>query len=321
MSLQSSLPTVSHNTLLIVGNGLNRAIDNSAEWKQVIDELIDETGYRAILKRYGGLPSSTNLVTLYQELSLRIQKYATNDLALKELVANRILSYQDDIQEKADLHRALMNLPCQNICTTNYDYVLEDSIVDEDEPLFRRGNHKETTFSLYRRVDCPGQTIWHIHGEADYPQSINLGHNQYAGYLHRAREYLVTGFDSSGNLRSTPLLQKLDERGGFNEDCWLDHFFSRKVIWLGFSLCLPEYVLWWLVFYRAELTQRFHPFFRGREMHFVDIHDPRESAESKLQRLERNRMLETSGVTVHEYRVAGGTWSSTYKRVIRELHG
>jgi hypothetical protein len=321
MPLYSSLPAVNHNTLLIVGNGLNRAVDNSAGWKQLIDDLVDETGFREILQRSGGLPLWANFVTLYQEIALHNLKYASNDLELKQQVAEQILDFQENVIDKCDLHRQLMNLSCDNILTTNYDYILEDCITDDEDEVFRYGDHKETTFSLYRGIECPDQTIWHIHGEADYPQSINLGHNQYAGYLHRIRDYLIYGTDSSGNLRTDPLLEKIRNPRIFaTGESWLDLYFSRPVIWLGFSLSMSEYVLWWLVFYRAELARRNSQFYRSRGMHFVNIFDPRESAEDKLQRLQRNRMLETSGVFVHDRPVqASKGWAYAYKAVINEL--
>ena len=104
MSLLSSLPAVSRNTLLIVGNGLNRAVDTSSGWKQLIDDLVDETGYRGILQKSGGMPLWANFVTLYQEIALHNLKYAMNDLELNEKVAAKILDFQDDMLKNCSMH-------------------------------------------------------------------------------------------------------------------------------------------------------------------------------------------------------------------------
>jgi hypothetical protein len=213
-----------------------------------------------------------------------------------------------------------MSLPCQDICTTNYDYILEDCILRRGQEPDREGNHRETQFSLYRHVELSRRRIWHIHGELDMPSSINLGHNQYAGYLHRAREYLVTGFDSSGNQRSDPLLSKLNKRAHFSDESWLDLFFSRPVVWIGFNLAPSEYVLWWLVFLRCEMTQRFPNMFSNSAMFYLDLFDANETDETRWQRKERNRMLCTSGVTVRERNVWNqGGWVESFSAIINEL--
>jgi hypothetical protein len=313
------LPVVNRNTLLIIGNGLNRAVDNNASWQILIDSLIDEAGYRQTVQRAGGLPAWTNLVTLYQELSLHC---GHNILSpdLKKCVARNVERFQAKVLRNANLHRHLMSLPCQDICTTNYDYIFEDCTLRRGQESNRIGNHRETQFSLYRHIELPRKRIWHIHGELDMPSSINLGHNQYAGYLHRAREYLVTGFDSSGNQRSDPLLSKLNRKAPFSDESWLDLFFGRPVVWLGFNLAPSEYVLWWLVFMRSEMAQRFPKAFSSCPMIYLDIFDHSETNESKWQREERNRMLRTAGAIVHDRPVTGlGGWEEAYHNVLNEL--
>lgn len=317
-----SPPRVNQNTLLIVGNGLNRAVDNSGSWGKLIATLLKRSGYDSVLRfPHKDLSAHTNFVTLFQEISLYWMRKGGADQDIKDFVAEAMESFEESVLQNCELHERLMSLPCKHICTTNYDYVLEESYLQGEEIEACFGNHSETTYSLYRCVALDDKVVWHVHGEGRAPKSINLGHNQYAGHLQYARQYLINGLDSSGRDRFAPLNEKLQRNTPFDEECWLDRFFSaRQIVWLGINLPLSEYVLWWLIFYRAEKTQQFKTFYRDHEMHFIDIHAPNEPTDLCWQRSERNRMLRTAGAIVHDRPANGlGSWAEAYACLINEM--
>ena len=105
------------------------------------------------------------------------------------------------------IHSEIMSLDAENILTTNYDYNLENAT-----ELVWKSNMaaREKYYSLFRRRSSGAKHVWHIHGEVNNVGSIMLGHEQYANYLNKIRNFLTNGVSTESKARKEkgPYLSK-----------------------------------------------------------------------------------------------------------------
>ena len=114
---------------------------------------------------------------------------------------------------------------------------------------------KETKYNLFRRRKVGQKYIWHIHGESDVPNSITLGHEQYAGQLQKMRNYATANRTTkSRDVSQFKLKNELFDTDGSTYS-WLDIFLRDNVHILGLSLDYTEIDLWWLLSYKERLRQ------------------------------------------------------------------
>jgi hypothetical protein len=157
-----------------------------------------------------------------------------------------------------DVHRQLLELDVRHIITTNYDYTLERSSHREPECA---DIHTESRYSLFRRQTCRGKQVWHAHGEVNKPPTLLLGHDQYVGYLHKARNYLTTLHarerSSKYDYRSPVLHGEYQfDISGRGDYSWLDVFLRDDIHVAGFGMAYSEIGMWWLVGYKERLRLR-----------------------------------------------------------------
>lgn len=171
----------------------------------------------------------------------------------KRLIAELL---SNDITQN-DFHTDFMELDISNILTTNYDYNLEKSI---NLPWRPNSTAKETYYSLFRRNSIGKKHIWHIHGELNNISSIMLGHEQYAGYLYKMRNYLSSGVQTENKDRNQePYLskfrKKIKEQPAYVES-WVDIFLESEIHIIGFSFDYTENHLWNLITEKNKLNKR-----------------------------------------------------------------
>jgi hypothetical protein len=124
----------------------------------------------------------------------------------------------------------VMALDFKRFLTTNYDYTLQRAsgeIWKSAKPA------PERMFSLFRRQVLGNREIWHIHGELDNASSIMLGHEQYAAYLHKIRNFMTSGVNTKvKGRREKPYLSKFTtNKAAYKGDVesWVDHFLGSEV--------------------------------------------------------------------------------------------
>ena len=153
-----------NNKVLLLGNGINR-LSNEYSWSDLLDELIKATGKSEVITYREEKP----FTLLYEEIYLRTLKHLQcKEIRLKEKIANLVLSKFTP----NEFHTKFLNLNVEHILTTNYDYNLERSSYNDHGKA--ANVLTERKYNLFRRRNVNDRYIWHIHGEADAPNSINL---------------------------------------------------------------------------------------------------------------------------------------------------
>jgi hypothetical protein len=192
-------------------------------------------------------------------------------------------------------------MPLQHIMTTNYDQATVSSFLSSLE-VENNAPIKETRYSLFRRYEANGRVVWPIHGSQQVLNSIMLGYEHYCGYLEQMRRYVTRGVRYKGTSAKS-LVKSLSWDYNLVRS-WLDFFFTRRVIILGFNLDLHELHLWWLLTYRARRKKEGKSFVSG-EIYFLSRQLIQDKArkdsdyQRRMETLERKHdMLNAAGVNV-----------------------
>jgi hypothetical protein len=275
------------NEVLLLGNGINR-LSNEYSWSDLLDDLITDIGKSGAISYKEEKP----FTLLYEEIYSRALKHLQRkEIAIKKKIADLVL----DKFTPNEFHTNFLSLDVEHILTTNYDYNLESAISKTQGTV--ANVLKETKYNLFRRREVNGTYIWHLHGEADVPNSITLGHEHYAGYLQKMGAYLKDKIVSkrkgeSKEVRS-PLQRSLYTREAiptFEETnsiySWVDLFVMDDVHILGLSLDYTEIELWWLLLYKERLRNE-KKFNAGKTVYYSFYpHKMDKRNEAKLSLLE-----------------------------------
>jgi hypothetical protein len=227
--------------VLFVGNDINNTVKGHS-WSDLVKHLIGKFANSKIKHN-----EDDSFPMLYERIylsALRSRKIESGESLLKKEIAEWARKIEPN-----GIHRKIMSMDVDHVITTNYDYTLEKAAESEDGTGKKSAEFRETRYSLFRRRSAGGNSVWHVHGEIDFPNSINLGYEQYSGYLQHMRDYVVSGKirpEIGGSLLSR--LRKSD----FQVRSWVDLLLQREVFILGFRLEQVEMHLWWLLAFRAR---------------------------------------------------------------------
>jgi hypothetical protein len=234
--------------VLFIGNGPNRAVTDEHGWSTVLTRLAIETGQATVAQGSQSRP----FTLMYEELAMGKAKCGEDEKDLKRLVAEWMTILSHNV-----VHERLMDLDVQDVLTTNYDYCLERAT---EAPVCSADKHSESRYSLFRCRETQRKRVWHLHGEIEKPATIMLGHDQYVGYLHKARNYLTTlearSRSSKYDYRSPVLHGQYDFENNSDGYSWLDVFLRDDVHIAGFSCDYSEIAMWWLIGYKERLRMR-----------------------------------------------------------------
>ena len=219
------------NTLLY-GNGIN-IVAGAPSWNNLLRGIFTNSN------NYDGVPLTMN----YDSLFLCQNR---NELEVKNQISSKLKVYKGYLIEKVS------NTPFDAYMTTNYDRTLELYFdTQADGPLA-----KERRFSLFRRSCCMRAkktlSVWHIHGDVKFPQSIMLGFDQYCRYLRKIELYV---FGKLKNISEVSMEERIKNRKT-SITSWVDLFFVSDIYIVGFGLDYSEIDIWWLFFHRARLLRK-----------------------------------------------------------------
>jgi len=287
------------HTSLLLGNGINHLKNPNVTWEAVLSELASFAGRKEIMDGARHIP----LTLMYEQVIANLPGPDLEELEMKvkEKVAQSVQTLP-----RNSYREAFENPRFAHILTTSYDYNLgRGAKPDNLRP--------ESKFSLFRRRRRRDQSFWMIHGEAQRPESIMLGHEQYAGALEKIRSYVT----AKRKLPSGD--SSLFQAGHYDFDkyegvySWIDVFLRDEIHILGYSLDYTEFELWWLLAYRARLK-------RKESSRLGDVHyyffsetpkDPKTLAKAFL--------LESLGVKVHLRDVIKGQYQPHYDWALKHL--
>lgn len=247
---------------LLLGNGLNLLIDKDKwEWKKLLSSSLKDN-----CKLVGTDKNTIPYTHLYEDIYLNAKvANITHELDVKKGIADKLMNLPDSQNKNfIEIMQKLLSIDFNDILTTNYDYSVESYF--KDNGFEQIGNDpKERIYSI-RRNDLfkngnVEKRIWHIHGEARFPESIMLGYDHYCGSIAKISEYLKSGKSANKKVGNLPkkimasdkthyILKeieycKVDPAFGYNS--WLDSMFLSDVHILGLGLGFSEIDLWWVL--------------------------------------------------------------------------
>jgi hypothetical protein len=228
--------------VLLVGNGINN-IEGNNTWKDVISDLVAFIGATGQIK-----VEDKPFPLLYEEIMVEsVKNNRKTESQVKAYIADTLRIFR-----KNAIHERIAIRWPGDILTTNYDYTIENAIMDRNIKHNDSAIIQESRYSLFRRSTFGKRSIWHVHGESNVPNSIMLGYDQYAGYLQQMRAYVVTGTGSSyKNYKFDPLVDRF-RNSKIQNASWIDYFFTKDIHIIGFTLDFVEMEFWWLLTYRAR---------------------------------------------------------------------
>jgi hypothetical protein len=310
-SKRETQDTGSRGTVLLLGNGINR-LSGSVSWDDLIDELL--------VLSPGARKGEKSFPLLYEEILAyykgrtsfpgRTQREDTNLL-------EKISAWTINNIPVHPLHELIWQ-NYRTVLTTNYDYALEDG------KRWKNGSSRETRYSLHRKYNAiPGEsskTIWHIHGEADLPQTICLGYEHYAGSLQSMRAFLVAG--KRGKKTTIENIYSRIEQLRTNSSAadyrsWMDYFFCDDIDIAALNLSESEIDLWWLLVFRARLLKNESYRITNHIRYFIKYCDNMDKAE-KAEKRDRHELLKALGVEVIAKNES--SWEKFYRGIFEQRY-
>lgn len=287
--------------VLFVGNGINRNEGISVSWDQLLKKLYAEST--------SDISDALGMTLRYEYIDSVTDETGIN---LKKKIASKVRRSSRKILKKpASNHKVLMGLPLDCILTTNYDYSLELAADANFVPSYHT---REVLYSFRRYQESGGKRVYHIHGECQYPASICLGFEHYAGILEKMRAPIVKSTSKElGGEHKFHLYDVLSGLSPAGEE-WFYRMFTNDVYFLGFGFDQSEEDIWWLLTYRRKLMKEYPGVIRNRIV-LLDT-ELEEKRKGSLEHAKR-RVLEAMRVEV--FSCAGSTYAEKYESAMITL--
>lgn len=242
---------------LLIGNGLNRCYEkehSQISWSSLLKTIANQYGVEFVDNNSFPLEYECLVNSICEVTHIPFDDAL---MQTKTAIAKQVEAQSPPINS---VHHRFVDLPIDEIMTTNYDYVLERayspniSLLDIKSARVKdkdSNTKSETKYSQRRKIALSGKVFHHIHGEANTPASLCLGYAHYADYLTHIRNYVKGEVNESNgsisDFSQKSALQKLAKRH------WSDLFFTHDVHIVGLTLDICEIDLWWILTYRAQL--------------------------------------------------------------------
>ena len=231
-------------SVLLIGNGINLSFSDE---KIRVDSLL--TGDKNPCCSPVQIPDGVHVPFPLQVI---IQTQDQVDKLMKNSV-NDFWGHVKPGSEQYDYYRKILELPCNDILTTNYGFELEETAYETESIsqnrvnnitgyLKGRGRYKAESSLFMYTYQSAGEKyndkkIWHIHGHAKNPSSMIIGHGYYGRLLYKIVDYVKQNGDRyRWGKEEIPEIRS-----------WVDSFLFGDVYVLGFSFDFAEMDLWWLL--------------------------------------------------------------------------
>lgn len=288
--------------VLFVGNGPNN-ITNGYTWQDLISDLIAFIGARGLIDA-----NDKPFPLLYEEIIAKsLRGGRKTELEVKSYISEKLRIF-----EKNPIHDRLATSSVKHLVTTNYDYTIENAIMDNGTSPTHDSVINESLYSLFRAASFKDRKVWHAHGECNSPSTVTLGYEHYAGYLQRMRAYVVTGTGTTyKNHRFSSIVTRL-RAGTVKFESWVDYFFTKDIYIVGYTMDFVEIDLWWLITYRARCIYEKKVVINNQiTYYYPETYAPAIGA--KLQ------LLESSGVNPYSFPYSLRNKTDYYNRVLDHI--
>ena len=233
---------------------------------------------------------------LYEEILSRslFSKKVDREYLVLESISEYIKKFNFNIYHKKAIEKY------KTIITTNYDYAFEkiDFNIDIDD---FKSISKELRYSINRKININKNknSIWHIHGEANKPNSICIGYEHYSAYIQQMRNYIID------NRKFFNVADSPDE---YNES-WLKYIFTEDIDIIGLDLNFSEIDLWWLIIYRSRSLNRH----KKESVNKITYYLKEEEYYSEKD-IEKFELLKANNIIIEN--VKAKTYKEYYKKVL-----
>lgn len=227
--------------VLLLGNGIARAFGGQNSWDELLEEISDEI-----------IP-----VQATNEMPMPLKATLLSKNKLQSKLDNFIISrpgwgFSVDKPQKEFLQK-LLKLKFDYILTTNYTYEIECALIDNDKMIKevikeKRGYNSDAmqrkffinTYNYFKEKDI---SVWHIHGEVGWPDSIALSNEDYGKLTGRYYEWINKNCFDKNKTKEIK--------------SWIDAFLYGDLYIMGFGMDFSETDLWWLLQYKAKEQEDF----------------------------------------------------------------
>lgn len=234
---------------LFLGNGFSLAVFKGVpSW----DELLS-TSDKAI-KNY----------PIRYEIGLHNENEEENKY--KEKLSKRLLNLEirsnvEKLDSITNFGEKLKKHNINNILTTNFDdgiaYVLMEKCGYRED----KKDSSERTYSIHRYTEYSNDSInhsvkiWKIHGDIKNHDTMQLGLNQYGGFLSKIRNYVKGNYSFKENNENIicPSIEDKLKNESQSRISWIDLFFFTDIYIAGFGMSYSEIDIWWLLTRRSRI--------------------------------------------------------------------
>lgn len=298
------------NTTLLIGNGLNRCLEHSISWGDLLAEIASNYG----VHYNGGIPMPLEFESIVNQI-LRNQADPSTAIytEIKKAVAEKVKNTK--LPNNA-IHHQLVTLPVSAIMTTNYDNLLEYVY----NPLYTYQGQKNKTYLFEATSVLNNVPFFHIHGHADSPRTICLGYEHYMGVVENLRREINTEEKGiSGKMKIREVLVDPSKR----TYTWYERFYTDNIHIVGLGLSESEADLWWLITHRAYLYYTNYYDVKSalnNQITYYDIVDP-QKVDEKAQKEQIHYMLSNANVTVEKYTIGENclSYEDGYLRIFKRI--
>lgn len=153
------------NAAIFLGAGMSKKA-GFVDWATLLKDVAEELGLDSN-KEVGNLP----------ELAQFYYNTKGNRNHLTELIKNEFC----DIKEPDENHRLLAHLPIHTYWTTNYDHLIEDSLIAEKKKIDVKVADTDLTTCLYGNE----ATVYKMHGDVNHADDTILLLKEYETYVEK----------------------------------------------------------------------------------------------------------------------------------------
>lgn len=303
---------------ILFGNGLNLLSEKSISWNDLLKRLssLDE------------MPSDSNTLN-YECIYLNVcpskdvcesERGAVNEYDLKSKIAAECDSFVSN-----EYYNKLIDLPVDTYLTTNYDCVLDRTLLDSGYE--KDNDNTRVTESIYSIRRCHAyhaiklgkiKRIFPIHGVVRAPKTIMIGYDHYCGSLGKLDDYFKGKYVYKYEDNNVKLPRLLDRLEGKNNEIpmsslglyWPDYFFTHNIHIIGLGMPLVESDLWWVLNKRSRYQKIRNNI--NNAIYFYGDPDP-----------SITNLLKSFGVRIERYPVENikdpKSWKKAYDKMFERL--
>lgn len=305
---------------LFIGNGLNRCLDNSISWKNIMSYVSNEINV-----------ASCEGISLPMDFERMANEYMIQNNAMSDAIYSKMKKIISQKLQKTKLpkdaiHHLLPELPLDAIMTTNYDYLLEYAY-DED---YKCEYSKTKKYIFGETSEIGNCKFYHPHGIAKLEQSLCLGYEHYMGIVQNLRNELNTKKEGKDDERAIKRVLFGEEKA---QNTWGEMFYTSNIAFVGFGLDDCEADIWWLLTHRAFLYHTNYQRIREKLtntivyydiLDMVEKKDPIEECKRKTEverKQRKHTLLNSYHVKVKTYKIESQSENhhSFFKKILNDI--